>query len=172
MRVMSGMWSRMEERVGATCLEGREFKEKIISIMCLTLTRIWSPTKFMPEINSIYLYNWGFPSDSLVKNLPAIQEMQETLVWSLGQEDPLEEEKATCSSILAWRIPWTEEPGGLRPWGRKESDTAGGLRRVSHWPQDAPENSVIEIDNILMQYFEKIEFDAKKKNPCWKKVKF
>ena len=80
MRVMSGMWSRMEERVGATCLEGREFKEKIISIMCLTLTRIWSPTKFMPEINSIYLYNWGFPSDSLVKNLPAIQEMQETLV--------------------------------------------------------------------------------------------
>ena len=105
MHVMSGMSSRMEERIGATCLEGREFKEKIISIMCLTLTKIWSPTKFVPEINSIYLYNWGFPSDSLVKNLPAIQEMQETLVWSLGQEDPLEEEMATCSSILAWRNP-------------------------------------------------------------------
>ena len=71
MHVMSGMSSRMEERIGATCLEGREFKEKIISIMCLTLTKIWSPTKFVPEINSIYLYNWGFPSDSLVKNLPA-----------------------------------------------------------------------------------------------------
>ena len=68
--------------------------------MCLTLTRIWSPTKFVPEINSIYLYNWGFPSDSLVKNLPAIQEMQETLVWSLGQEDPLEDEMATCSSTV------------------------------------------------------------------------
>ena len=49
-----------------------------------------------------------------VKNLPA---MQETWVWSLGQEDPLEEEMATCSSILAWRIPWTEEPGGLQSMG-------------------------------------------------------
>ena len=43
----------------------------------------------------------------LVKNLPAIQE---TWVWSLGQEDPLEKEMATHSSLLAWRIPWTEEP--------------------------------------------------------------
>ena len=46
----------------------------------------------------------------LVKNLPA---MQETQVLSLDQEDPLEKEIATCCSILAWRIPWTEEPGGL-----------------------------------------------------------
>ena len=43
----------------------------------------------------------------------AVWEMQETGVQSLGQEDPLEEEMATHSSILAWRIPWTEEPGGL-----------------------------------------------------------
>ena len=49
----------------------------------------------------------------LVKNLPAMQETQEVLVRSLGQEDPLEEEMATHSSILAWRIPWTEEPRGL-----------------------------------------------------------
>ena len=55
-----------------------------------------------------------------VKNLPA---MQETWVQSLGQEDPLEKEMATHSRILAWRIPWTEEPGGLRPWDHKESDT-------------------------------------------------
>ena len=47
----------------------------------------------------------------MVKNLPA---MLETQVQSLGQEDPLEEEMATHSSILAWRIPWTEEPGGLQ----------------------------------------------------------
>ena len=47
----------------------------------------------------------------MVKNLPA---MQETPVQSLGQEDPLEKGKATHSSILAWRIPWTEEPGGLQ----------------------------------------------------------
>ena len=44
-------------------------------------------------------------------------------VQSLGLEDPLEEEMATHSNILAWRIPWTEEPGGLQSWGRKESDT-------------------------------------------------
>ena len=40
----------------------------------------------------------------------------------LGQEDPLEEGMASHSSILAWRIPWTEEPGGLSPWGHKESN--------------------------------------------------
>ena len=48
----------------------------------------------------------------MVKNLAA---KQETRVQSLGQEDPLEEGMATHSSILAWRIPWTEEPGGLQP---------------------------------------------------------
>ena len=46
-----------------------------------------------------------------VKNLPEVQENQ---VWSLGWEDPLEKGMATHSSILSWRIPWTEEPGGLR----------------------------------------------------------
>ena len=51
----------------------------------------------------------GFPSGSALKNLPAVQETQ---VQSLGQEDPLEEEMATHSSILARKIPWTEEPGG------------------------------------------------------------
>ena len=49
-----------------------------------------------------------------VKNLPA---MQETQVRSLGQEDPLEKGMATHSSLLAWRIPWTEEPGGLQSTG-------------------------------------------------------
>ena len=51
------------------------------------------------------------------KNLPAAQEMQETLVRSLGREDPLEEGMATHCSILAWRIPWTEDPGGLQSIG-------------------------------------------------------
>ena len=53
----------------------------------------------------------------LVKNLPAMQEMQETRVPALGQEDPLEEEMATHSSILACRVPWTGEPGGLQSMG-------------------------------------------------------
>ena len=46
-----------------------------------------------------------------------MQEMQETWVWSLGQEDPLEEEMATHSSVLAWEIPWTEKLGGLQSMG-------------------------------------------------------
>ena len=49
----------------------------------------------------------------LVKNLPARQEMWQNWVRSLGWDDPLEEGMATHSSILAWRIPWTEKPGGL-----------------------------------------------------------
>ena len=65
-----------------------------------------------------------FPVGSAVKNPPAMQEPQETWVQFLGQEDPLEEGMANHSSILAWRLPWTEEPGGLySPQGHKESDT-------------------------------------------------
>ena len=55
----------------------------------------------------------------IVKNPLA---MQETCVQSLGQEDPLEKGMATHSSILVWRIPWTEEPAGLQSMGHKESD--------------------------------------------------
>ena len=54
----------------------------------------------------------------MVKNLPALWETQ---VQSLGWEDPLEREMATHSSILAWRIPWTEEPGGLQSMGSQKS---------------------------------------------------
>ena len=53
---------------------------------------------------------WGSLVAQMVKNLPT---MQETQVWSLGREDPLEKGIATHSSILVYRIPWTEEPGGL-----------------------------------------------------------
>ena len=70
---------------------------------------------------------WGFDVQhgaslvvQTVKNLPT---MQETQIRSLGQEDPLEKETATHSSILAWRIPSTEEPGGLQPMG---------LQKVGH----------------------------------------
>ena len=59
----------------------------------------------------------------MVKNPAIMQEMQETQVQSLGQKDPLEEEMAIDSSILAWEIPWTEEPGGLQ---------STGLQRVRH----------------------------------------
>ena len=75
----------------------------------------------------------GFPAGSVVKNLPA---MQETWVRSLGQEDPLEKEMATHSSILAWRIPWTEEPGGLQ---------STGSQRVGHDLGTEPQQQVCVV---------------------------
>ena len=59
-------------------------------------------------------YSWASLVAQLVKNLPA---MQETWVQTLGWEDPLEKGMATRSSVLAWRIPWTEEPGRLQSMG-------------------------------------------------------
>ena len=70
-----------------------------------------------------------------MKNLPAMQESHETWVLSLGQEDHLEEGMATHSSILAWRVPWTEKPEGLQSMGSQRvrhnwSDLAWTLGRV------------------------------------------
>ena len=64
-----------------------------------------------------------------MKNLPA---MQGTPVRFLGQEDPLEKEIATHSSLLAWRTPWTEEPGGLQSMGHRESDMTERLSTQTH----------------------------------------
>ena len=72
--------------------------------------------QFLKNKTALLRFNWyavGFPGGSVVKNLPA---MQETWVQSLDREDPLEKEMATHSSILAWRIPWTEEPGVAKRW--------------------------------------------------------
>ena len=63
----------------------------------------------------------------MAQRLKCLPAMWETWVRSLGQEDPLEKEMATHSSILAWRIPWTEELGGLQSTGRKELDTTERL---------------------------------------------
>ena len=70
-----------------------------------------------------------------LKRLPA---MWETLVRSLGQEDPLKKEMATHSSILAWKIPWTEEPGGLQSMGSQ---------RVGH---DQPSDLTIQFHNLFL----------------------
>ena len=69
------------------------------------------------------------PMAQQVKNLPAMQETQEMLVWSLGLEDHLEKDTATHFSILAWEIPWTEEPGELQSMG---------LQRVGHYLATKP----------------------------------
>ena len=63
------------------------------------------------QINERYFQQQDFPVAQTVKNVP---EVQETRIWSLGQEDPLEKGLATHSSILAWRIPWAEKPGRLQ----------------------------------------------------------
>ena len=70
---------------------------------CSPFIQIWVSFFFSSLVASLVAQS--------VKKLPAVQE---TWVWSLGQEDPLEKEMATHSSILDWRIPWTEEPGGLQ----------------------------------------------------------
>ena len=65
------------------------------------------------------MLNWASLVAQSVKSLPAVQETQ---VPSLAQKDPLEKEMASHSSILAWRIPWTEEPGRTQSMGSQESD--------------------------------------------------
>ena len=78
-----------------------------------------------------------------LKHLPA---MWETWVRSLGQEDPLEKEMATHSSILAWRIPWTEELGGLQSMGHKESDMTERL----HFHFLKKEKCVLKQSTLLL----------------------
>ena len=80
-----------------------------------------------------------------VKHLPA---MQETLVQSLGQEDPLEKEMATHSSILAWRIPWTKEPGGLQSMGSQKV----GARFFCSWNSPG-KNTGVGSHSLLQEIF-------------------
>ena len=76
------------------------------------------------KIKTYYKAYWASLVAQTVKNLPALQD---TEVRSLGWKYPLEEKTATHSSILAWRIPWTEEPGELQSMGYKESNTTERL---------------------------------------------
>ena len=75
-----------------------------------------------------------------IKNLPAVQE---TWIGSLGREDSLEKEMATHSSILAWKIPWTEEPGGLQSMGSQESNM---IQQLNHTPS-------MNMDYLFIQFF-------------------
>ena len=88
--------------------------------------RDWMTKYHKGKSNAIWWWGWKLSlfivwasGGSLVKNPPAMHEMQDR---PLGREDPLEKDTATHSSILAWEIPWTEEPGGLRSMGSQESD--------------------------------------------------
>ena len=72
----------------------------------------------------------GFPGDSMVKNLPAMQETQNSWVWSPGQEDPLEESMTTHTIILAWRIHGQRSLAAYGQWGRKASDTTEANKHI------------------------------------------
>ena len=85
------------------------------------ITRLSFPKTPADVVNNLPSLTYlGFPGGSAVKNTPA---MQETWVSSLGWEDPLEKEMESHSSILAWRIPWAEEPGGLQSMGSQKNRT-------------------------------------------------
>ena len=75
------------------------------------------PLVVAPGPYMVSLFDAIFPL--VAQRLKRLSAMRETWVWSLGQEDSLEKEMAIHSSILAWRIPWTEEPVGYSPWGRR-----------------------------------------------------
>ena len=113
------------------CVSWRIKRPTIISIhfvlvlICFQIHLSFSfpPLSFFVSFSQLLFLWQNFPGCSLIKNLPA---MHETQVQSLGQEDPLEKEMATRSSIVAWRIPWTRGQRSLmryNPWGRNESDT-------------------------------------------------
>ena len=82
-----------------------------------SINSYWVSTYYVVTIIVIWQLPSGFPDGSAGKNLPAMQDIQETQARSLGQEDPLEQEMTTHSSNLAWKTPWTEEPGGLQSKG-------------------------------------------------------
>ena len=104
------------------------------------------------------------PATSLVaQRLKHLPEMRETQVWSLGREDPLEKEVATHSSILAWRIPWREEPGRLQSMGsqRVGHDWATSLSLSflschlggSLWPMSQWEEWLRLMNPVIQFYF-------------------
>ena len=98
-------------------MRSRDIKDCDLLLNCTMKSSMYPLILFKLRLKKCLLIV-GFLVAQMVKNLSA---MQETSVQSLGQEDPLEKEMATHSSILARRIPRTEEPGS--PWGCKESDT-------------------------------------------------
>ena len=85
--------------------------------------------------------------------------MQETWIRSLSQETLLEKEMATHSNILAWGIPWTEEPGGLQPLGLEESDTNSQLNHHHHSRAQESQNSGMQMkcSNLMKMYVDNVD---------------
>ena len=87
-------------------------------LIYMSKLRVW--WFFKRKTRQSFILLWASLVAQRLKPLPAVRE---TWVRSLSREDPLEKEMATHSSILAWRIPWLEEPGRYSPWGCKELET-------------------------------------------------
>ncbi|CAI9154435.1 unnamed protein product [Rangifer tarandus platyrhynchus] len=103
----------MEENNADFCIVQETFNSGLTMscVFCILSVRVNSVFSFN---TNIYGHLGAFPVAQRVKRLPT---MRETWVRSLGREDPLEKEMATHSSILAWKIPWTEKPGRLQSMG-------------------------------------------------------
>ena len=100
--------------------------------------RGWDGDDYYLHFTNEGIETWGgFPGGPVIKNPPAMQDMrQDPWVWSLGREDPLKEEMSTHKSIVAWEIPWTEQPGRLQFMGSQSwtwlSNWAWDLRTWGH----------------------------------------
>ena len=105
----------------------------------------WTPRHILALSLLCSCNSLGSQGGAVVKNLPASGRRRKWCVWSLGWEDPLEEGMATHSSILAWRIPWTEEPGRLH--------TVHGLQRVRHgWVSTSKNNPLPHFFHVFTQF--------------------
>ena len=107
------------------------------SILNTACKRLWFGCAVLPVMRthlcSRACSTGGFPGSTVLKNLPAVQKTQETWVQSLGREDTLENEMAIHSRILAWKIPWTEEPGGLQSMGSQRVRHDWAHTRLAGW---------------------------------------
>ena len=118
---------------------------------------------------------WSIIWDSLmaqwVKDLPAMQETQETLVWSLGWDDPLEEEMATHSSILAWKIPWTEGLTGIGQRVTEELDVTKHTHFVNlhnkYWWSAGFVSGTVELLSRATFWLSSIKYIINKNETLW-----
>ena len=143
----------------ATSWEGRLGQRTVFCWIILLLDCFVVYKKIFIGVGLIYRASLVAQS---VKNLPAVQE---TRVWSLGWEDPLEKEMATHSSILAWKISWTEEPGGLQ---------STGSQRVGHdWATNTVTHSIAWWETLRYSWSHKQDHSLtcsvwkKKRNQRW-----
>ena len=104
--------------------EGRVLPENIFCPRCWGAgAQVVGKMKWQPAMSDCLVAQW-------VKNLPAVQE---SWVWSLGWENPLEKQMATHSSILAWKISWTEEPGGVQSMGSQRLEHDWAANTYTKW---------------------------------------